>query len=95
MKVTVDFLGLPNAAKLAGGKSIDVVFPGGSIADLVTAFVERRGEALGRFLLDGEGQLDLSFQVIHNRTEWLRREQLDRAVQDGDTVTITMLVGGG
>jgi len=46
-------------------------------------------------LLDGEGKLDLAFQVIHNRTAWLRREQLDRAVADGDTVAIAMLVGGG
>ena len=93
--VTIEFLGLPNAAKLAGGKSFALSFAGGTIADLVRALVEQRGEPLGRFLLDGEGKLDLAFQVIHNKTEWLRREQLDRAVADGDTVTITMLVGGG
>ena len=93
--VTIEFLGLPNAAKLAGGKSFALSFAGGTIADLVRALVEQRGEPLRRFLLDGEGKLDLAFQVIHNKTEWLRREQLDRAVADGDTVTITMLVGGG
>jgi hypothetical protein len=95
IRVTVEFLGLPNAAKLAGAKSFPLELPGGTIADLVQALADRHGEPLRRLLLDDEGRLDLSFQVIHNKTEWLRREQLDRPLGDGDVVTITMLVGGG
>ncbi len=95
IRVTVEFLGLPNAAKLAGAKSLALSFPGGTVADVVRALVDQHGEALGRLLLDGEGKLDLAFQVIRNKTEWLHRGQLERPVADGDTVTITMLVGGG
>ena len=93
--VTVEFLGLPNAAKLAGAKSSALSLPGGTIADAVRALVDEHGEKLGRLLLDEQGRLDLAFQVIHNQTDWLRRDQLDRPLRDGDVVTITMLVGGG
>jgi hypothetical protein len=95
IRVTVDFLGLPHAAKLAGAKAVPLALPGGTIADAIAALTSGRDPRLGKLLLDGEGKLDLAFQVILNGKEWLRREQLDRPLGDGDRLTITMLVGGG
>jgi hypothetical protein len=65
------------------------------VADAVRAVAARGGESLRRFLLDGEGRLDLAFQVVHNGRDWLRRDQLVRQLAEGDVVAITMLVGGG
>jgi len=95
IRVTVDFLGLPNAAKLAGAKAVPLALPGGTIADAISSLVAGRDARLGKLLLDGEGKLDLAFQVIRNGKEWLRREQLGLPLSDGDVLTITMLVGGG
>ena len=94
-RVTVEFLGLPNAAKLAGGRSLALDCPDGTIAAAIRAAADRGGPPLARYLLDAEGRLDLSFQVVLNNREWLRRDQLDRPLHDGDVVAITMLVGGG
>ena len=94
-RVTVDFRGLPNAQKLAGAKSLALEVDGSTVADAVRTLGDRGGEKLRRFLLDDEGKLDLAFQVVHNGRDWLRRDQLDRPIAEGDVVTITMLVGGG
>ncbi|MBI5500569.1 MAG: MoaD/ThiS family protein [Deltaproteobacteria bacterium] len=95
IRVTVEFLGLPNAAKLAGGRSLPLDVDGGTVADAVRALAARGGDGLRRFLLDDQGRLDLSFQIVHNNRDWLRRDQLDRPLGEGDVLAITMLVGGG
>jgi molybdopterin converting factor small subunit len=95
MKVTVEFLSLPNVAKMIGGKSVAHDFTGGTIQELVGEVAAKYGKPVREFLLDESGRLDAGFRVVLNKQEWLNHDQLDRAVQDGDIVTIAMLVGGG
>jgi len=95
MKITVEFLSLPNVVKIVGGKALDVELRGRTVSDLVNELVGRFGPKLGAFLLDESGALDMVFRVVLNQGEWLPREQLDRTLQDGDRVALTMLVGGG
>jgi molybdopterin converting factor small subunit len=95
MKVTVEFLSLPNVAKMIGSKSVNLDFPGGTIHDLIKEITGKYGKKVSDFLLDQDGRLDANFRVVLNKQEWLNHDQLDRAVQDGDVVTIAMLVGGG
>jgi molybdopterin converting factor small subunit len=95
MRITVEFLSLPNIAKLVGGKSISHDFAGGTIQDLIGEVARKHGKKVSDFLLDDAGRLDAGFRVVLNKREWLTHGQLDRSVQDGDVVTIAMLVGGG
>jgi molybdopterin converting factor small subunit len=95
MKVTVEFLSLPNVAKMVGGKTIEMDFSGTSVNDLVRELAEKYGGDVRRFLLDETGQLDTSFGLTLNGQEWIRRNQMNRPLRDGDKVTILMLVGGG
>ena len=95
MKITVEFLSLPNIAKQVGGKSVSHDFLGGSIQDLVGEVAKKYGKPVSDFLLGPDGRLDVGFRVILNQQEWLNHDQLDRALEDGDVVTIAMLVGGG
>jgi len=95
MKITVEFLSLPNVAKLVGGKSISHDFAGGTIQDLIGEVARKHGKQVSDFLLGPGGNLDANFRVILNKVEWLNHDQLDRALKDGDTITIAMLVGGG
>jgi len=47
-------------------------------------------------LLDGEGQLDRTIQVMVNDEGFLSREDLpQRALQEGDRIRFMLLVGGG
>jgi len=95
MKITVEFLSLPNVVKMVGGKSVTHDFSGGTIQELVGEVAVKYGKQVRDFLLDESGRLDANFLVVLNKKEWLNQDQLDRVVQDGDIVTIAMLVGGG
>ncbi len=95
MKIAVEFLSLPVVTKIVGGKSIFFELHGRTIEDLMNELVTRYGEKVGGFLLDESGKLDRIFKILLNKKEWVTRDQMNKALKDGDKVTIMMLVGGG
>jgi hypothetical protein len=95
MRVTVEFLSLPNVVKMVGSKSIALDFNGKTVEELVQAIAGKYGPKVQRFLLDETGHLDMSFAVTINKQEWIRRDQMDRVLCHGDQVTIMMLAAGG
>lgn len=95
MKITVESLGLPTLSAVIGKKT-DLDFNGGTVADLVDRLVGRFGPKAREVLLDGEGQLDLTIQVMVNDEGFLAREELPkRPLKDGDRIRFMLLVGGG
>ncbi len=95
MKVTVEFLSLPNIVKMTGSKTITVDFSGQTVKELVHELAAKYGNRVRQFLLDEAGELDMHLTVAVNKQEWIRRDQLDKPLRDGDRVTIMMLVAGG
>jgi molybdopterin converting factor small subunit len=95
MKVKVEFLSLPNVARMIGSKTIVMDFSGATVKDLILAVATKYGEKVQKFLLDENGQLDMSLSVTLNQQEWIRHNQMDRPLQDGDRVTIMMMAAGG
>lgn len=95
MKITVDFLSMPIVTKIIGSKKVSLDFYGQTINDLLHHIIDKYGEKLGRFLMDENGKLDMVFQVYLNGKERIPRDRMDKILQDGDQVTLMMLVGGG
>jgi molybdopterin converting factor small subunit len=95
MKITVEFLSLPNIARMIGSKSIVLDFSGITVNDLVRDVAGKYGRDVQKFLLDETGNLDMSLALMINKQEWIRHNQMDRPLQDGDLVTILMMAGGG
>ena len=95
MKITVEFLSLPNVVKMTGSKTLALVFHGRTVDDLVHELAAKYGAGVRQFLLDETGEMDLSLTVAINKQDWIRRGQMDRPLQDGDRVTIMMLAAGG
>jgi sulfur carrier protein ThiS len=95
MNINVEFLSLPNVAKMVGGKTLALDFKGTTVEDLVHAIGEKYGTKVQQFLLDETGNLDMSFAVTINKQEWIRRDRMNRVLCDGDQVTIMLLAGGG
>ena len=83
---------LPEAV---GGKRLEVEFEGETVADLVSHLQKRYGQAARDALLDEEGLLDPVIQFVVNKEAWVRHDQLDRPLHDGDNVTILALLAGG
>jgi molybdopterin converting factor small subunit len=95
MKITVEFLSLPNVVKMVGSKTILLDFSGKTVNDLVHEVAGKYGRDVQKFLLDENGQLDMSLGLTLNKQEWLRHNQMDRPLRDGDRITIMMLAAGG
>ncbi len=95
MKITVEFLSLPNVVRKVGSKSVLLDFSGTTVRDLVREVAEKYGSEVQKFLLDETGNLDMTLSLLINKQEWIRHNQMERPLQDGDQVTIMMLVAGG
>ena len=95
MKIQIESLGLPTLSKLIGKKS-QVEMTDGTLSDLVAHIVKRHGPQAGNALLDQEGQLDITIQVMINDEGFLSRDEYSRRIlKEGDSVKFMLLVGGG
>jgi sulfur carrier protein ThiS len=95
MKITVESLGLPTLAAVIGKKT-EISLEAGTVADLMHHLTGRFGPKARELLLDRDGNLDLTIQVMVNEEGFLSREDLPhRALKDGDRVRVMLLVGGG
>ena len=95
MKIQLESLGLPTLSKLIG-KTSQIEMADGTIADVVSHIVKKSGQPARKILLDQEGQLDISIQVMVNDEGFLpRNEYSQRVLKDGDKVKFMLLVGGG
>jgi hypothetical protein len=95
MSITVEFLSLPNVAKMVGGKTITMDYSGQNVEGLIRQIAEKYGKEVNKFLLDETGRLDMIFKVMRNKEEWIQSDQMQKQLQDGDRLTIMMLAAGG
>ena len=95
MKITVESIGLPNLGAVIGKKT-ELEFQGGTVSDLVDQLAGRFGAGDRKTLLDREGRLDPTIQVMVNEEGFLARKEFSkRALQDGDRIRFMLLVDGG
>jgi molybdopterin converting factor small subunit len=95
MKITVEFLSLPNIVRKIGSKSVVLDFSGATVNELVREIAGKYGSDVQKFLLDDSGSLDMSLALMLNKQEWVRHNQMDRPLHDGDLVSIMILAAGG
>ena len=94
MKVNLRIF-LPKLPEAIGRKELEVEFAGGTIHDLIDHLVTRYGRKAEQALWDEKGELDPVVQVLLNGEVWITRDQLDTALQDGDSVVLMMMMAGG
>ena len=70
-------------------------YSGQTVEELVHQIAEKYGKDVARFLLDENGQMDMILKVVCNKEEWLKPDEMQRPLEDGDRVAIMMLVAGG
>ena len=95
MKVNLKILGLPTLSKVTGRKELDVNFEGKTVNDLIDYIVKRYGRKAEETLLDEEGKLDITIQVLLNGREWITHDRLDTVLKDGDSIALMLMVAGG
>lgn len=95
MKVRVKTL-LPLLAEAMGRQEVEVEFAGTTAGDLVEHLVRRYGHKARKALHDRDGAMDPVVSVLRNEKEWIRTDRLaETALEEGDTITLMMLMAGG
>jgi MoaD family protein len=95
MKVNLKILSLPTLSKVTGKKELDVNFEGKTVNNLIDYIVKRYGRKAAEALLDEEGKLDITIQVLLNSREWITHDRLDTVLKDGDSIALMLMVAGG
>jgi MoaD family protein len=95
LKVNLKILGLPTLSKVTGKKELDVNFEGKTVNDLIDYIIKRYGRKAAEALLDEEGKLDITIQVLLNGREWITHDRLDTVLKDGDSIALMLMVAGG
>ena len=95
MKIQIESIGLPTLSKLIG-KTSQLEMAEGTVADVISHLVDRVGRQSRKILLDQDGQLDMTIQVMVNDEGFLPRNEYSRRnLKDGDSLKFMLLVGGG
>jgi molybdopterin converting factor small subunit len=97
VKIEIESIGLPTLSKLIGKKTnVELYKEAATVRDLVSLLVKSHGKKMNQILLDSEGELDLTIQVMINDEGFLaRKDYARRELGEGDTVKFMLLVGGG
>ena len=94
MKVNLKLF-LPVLSETIGRKELEIEFAGETVNDLIEHLVARYGRQARQALYDEQGKLDPVVQVLLNGEEWVTRDRLDTALQDGDDVILMIMMAGG
>ncbi|HEY46100.1 MAG TPA: MoaD/ThiS family protein [Anaerolineae bacterium] len=74
---------------------MDFEFSGATVNDLIESLVKRYGQKAWQALYDEKGEFDPLVQVLLNGEQWVTRDQLDTALQNGDDLIFMMMIAGG
>ena len=95
MKVTVDFIGFPDAVQAIGQKKASVDIAGGTVKDLISELVKQYGEKVRGSFYNDDGSFDPNVQIILNQENYVSLDQHDTQVREGDHVTFMLVMAGG
>ena len=95
MKIQIEFVGLPSLSDIIGKKR-EIELAGRTISDLIMHLAQRYGQEVRRILLDPNGDLDLTIQVMVNDDGFVWRKSISRRMlKQGDRVTFLLFASGG
>jgi hypothetical protein len=86
MKVNVEIAGLPLYKTFGKNKKIEFEFTGQTLKELINALVRKFGFEVKKFLLDGNGDIDMDIRVLLNGATYLAENRMQASLNDGDTL---------
>ena len=95
MNIHLEIRLLPMLHKVIGKEEIDFEFAGRSIKELIEALSKTFGRKAKDALMTEQGEFDTMIQIALNRKSWITGDKLETPLNEGDTVTFMLLIGGG
>ncbi len=94
MKVKLKII-LPTLPELIGGSDLEIELNGKTVNDVIEHLVTEYGQNARKALFDKYGKLDPMIQILLNGEEWIAHDQLDKVLQDGDSLMFAVMIAGG
>ena len=86
MKIKVILVGFPEVEPVVGGQEIDLEVEGITFGDLLLHLRQTYGEPMVK---------NLQQQILRNGKEWIKKDDLNHFLKDGDRLTFLQMMGGG
>jgi len=86
MKIKVKLVGFSEVEPLIGGKEIDLQLEGSTFGDLLLHLQRTYGESVVK---------NLRQQILRNGEEWIKKDDLNHSLEEGDRLTFLQMMGGG
>lgn len=94
MKIHLKIL-LPGLPEVIGDNELEVEFTGKTVSDLIESLIDQYGQKAKQALFDEMGNFDPMVQVLLNGEEWVTQDQINKTLQDGDSLVFMMMMAGG
>ena len=95
MNVHLEIRLLPMLCKVVGKEELEFEFTGQTVKELIEALIQKYGHKARDALLTKHGEFDTMIQIALNRKIWVTADKHDTSLNEGDTVTLMLLIGGG
>lgn len=86
MKIKCKFYGFPDIEKRIGGKEIETEIDGETIGDLQHHLESSYGEPLKKAF---------ATQILKNGKEWIKMNDKNHSLKDGDRLSFLNMIAGG
>ncbi len=93
--LNLEFVGFPDLKPIIGGTKIVVNSQCKTFGDALAYLKETYGESIDKAILDDQGHIDQTVQIIRNEKEWIERDDFSAKLYNGDKIAFILMVSGG
>ena len=93
--IKVRFFGLRELTSQIGDDDFDVQLEGNTFGEALSQMETTFGLPFRKAILNSNGAVNETIQVVKNEDEWLSRDGFDYRLHDGDQLFFFMMIAGG
>ena len=93
--IKVKFFGLNDLTSRIGNDEFKLELNGNTFGDALKQLENTFGAPFRNAILNNEGEVDNTIQVVKNEDEWLSRDGFNYRLNEGDKLFFFLMIAGG
>ena len=93
--IKVKFFGLHDLTSRIGNDEFKLELNGNTFGDALKQLENTFGAPFRKAILNNEGEVDNTIQVVKNEDEWLSRDGFNYRLNEGDKLFFFLMIAGG
>jgi len=93
--IKVKFFGLHDLTSQIGNDEFKLELNGNTFGDALKQLENTFGAPFRKAILNNEGEVDNTIQVVKNEDEWLSRDGFNYRLNEGDKLFFFLMIAGG